>query len=41
MLLGGEGELKFTQDVAGLHVTLPAKPATEGPYVLRLSGLNP
>jgi alpha-L-fucosidase len=38
-LLGGEGELKFTQDPAGLHVTLPAKPPTEAPHVLRISGL--
>jgi alpha-L-fucosidase len=39
-LLGGAGELKFTQDAAGLHITLPAKPATEAPYVLHISGLE-
>jgi len=40
-LLGGKGDLKFSQDPAGLHITLPAKPDNEGPYVLRISGLNP
>jgi alpha-L-fucosidase len=39
-LLGSESELEFAQDPSGLHVTLPDKPATEGPYVLRISGLG-
>jgi alpha-L-fucosidase len=38
-LLGADGELEFSQDPAGLHVTLPAKPGGDGPYVLHLSGL--
>jgi alpha-L-fucosidase len=38
-LLGG-GELKFEQQAAGLKVALPEKPAGDGPYVLRIAGLN-
>jgi alpha-L-fucosidase len=38
-LLGG-GALEFSHDPAGLHVTLPEKPAGDGPFVLRISGLK-
>jgi alpha-L-fucosidase len=37
-LLGG-GDVEFSHDVAGLHVTLPEKPAGEGPFVLRIYGM--
>jgi alpha-L-fucosidase len=39
-LLGGAAPLKFTQDAGGLHVTLPVARPTEGPHVLRISGLK-
>ncbi|MDX3187013.1 alpha-L-fucosidase [Streptomyces sp. MN03-5084-2B] len=36
-LLGAPGALKYTQDAAGLHVTLPAKPYDSPAYVLKLT----
>jgi alpha-L-fucosidase len=39
-LLGRDGELSFTQDAAGLKVSLPGKAPGDGPYVLHISGLT-
>ncbi|GHG32265.1 hypothetical protein GCM10017567_60550 [Amycolatopsis bullii] len=36
-LLGAPSALKYTQDAAGLHVTLPAKPYDSPAYVLKLT----
>ncbi len=40
-LLGYSGSLTWTQDGAGLHVTLPAAPPCEHAFVLKISGVLP
>jgi len=39
-LLGGTGQLKFTQDVPGLRVELPATAPCRYAYVLKITGLK-
>ena len=39
-MLGNEGELKFTQDAAGLKVKLPATAPCKYAYVLKITGLK-
>lgn len=39
-LLGHSGELRFTQDAAGLHVTFPTEKPCEYAYALRITGLQ-
>lgn len=39
-LLGAKGELTFTRDNAGLHVTLPDSPPCKFAYVLKIDGLQ-
>jgi alpha-L-fucosidase len=39
-LLGHEGALSFTQDAAGLHVTLPEKAPGEHAFAFRIEGVS-
>jgi alpha-L-fucosidase len=39
-LLGHPGELKFTQDIVGLHVKLPIEKPCDYAYVLKITGLK-
>ncbi len=39
-LLGTDGGLKFTQETTGLKIQLPATDPGDGPYALRIAGLN-
>ena len=39
-LLGCPGDLKFTQDSSGLHVTLPTAPPCKIAYALKITGLK-
>ena len=39
-LLGHEGALAFTQDAAGLHVTLPEKAPGEHAFAFRIEGVS-
>ena len=39
-MLGASGDLKFTQDAAGLHVTLPATAPCKIAYTLKIVGLK-
>jgi alpha-L-fucosidase len=39
-MLGADGPLQFTQDEAGLTVTLPPSPPCKYAYTLRISGLK-
>ena len=39
-LLGHDGPLAFTQDAAGLHVTLPAKAPGEHAFAFRIEGVS-
>ena len=39
-LLGHEGALAFTQDTAGLHVTLPGKAPGEHAFAFRIEGVS-
>jgi len=40
-LLGHPGAVAWTQDQAGLHVTLPVHPPCAGPFALKISGALP
>jgi alpha-L-fucosidase len=39
-LLGHEGALTFSQDAAGLHVTLPEKAPGEHAFAFRIEGVS-
>jgi hypothetical protein len=39
-LLGGSGQLGFSQDPGGLHVRLPAAAPGKYAYVLKITGLK-
>ncbi len=39
-MLGSTGDLKFTQDTAGLHVTVPAAAPCKYAYTLKITGLK-
>jgi alpha-L-fucosidase len=39
-MLGNTGDLKFTQDAQGLHVTLPATKPCDYAYTLKITGLK-
>jgi len=39
-LLGHDGALAFTQDAAGLHVTLPEKAPGEHAFAFRIQGVS-
>jgi len=39
-LLGHEGALTFSQDAAGLHVTLPEKAPGEHAFAFRIEGIS-
>jgi hypothetical protein len=39
-LLGADGQLQFSQDAAGLKIQLPGNQPSDGPYALRITGLN-